>query len=86
MGKIEIENPISFIGKDGRSYPTSEALNQAGIAWKQRNLFYIVYDAQLGRREIAPGTGEVQVCVGYSIEYDKNGMKREVPVYRTERF
>ena len=75
---------LMFKGKDGRDYSTAEALRQANEAWKRENLFYIVYDAELGIREIAPRTGKVQVCVGHLIERDETGMRKYVPVYRTE--
>ncbi len=49
--------------------------------------FYIVHDAIQGRREIAPGTGEVQVCVGFMYELDPiTGKRKEVPVFRTDTF
>src|SRR3989344_9578810 len=75
---------LQYKGKDGRDYSTAEALRQANEAWKRENLFYIVYDAELGIREIAPRTGKVQVCVGHLIERDETGMRKYVPVYRTE--
>ena len=51
-----------------------------------KNLYYIVFDAEQGRREIAPGAGKVSVCLGFEFVKDRDGMRREVPVYRTETF
>ena len=81
---------IMFKGPDGKDYATSEGLRQAQEDWNRQNLRYIVHDAVQGRMEIAPGAGEVQICVGHEIEhdYDADGVstRREVPVYRTQTF
>lgn len=77
---------FQYIGDDGRFYSTLEALQAANEAHFRANHRYIVYDAELGKREIAPGTGRVQVCVGHLIERDETGRRRDVPVYRTETF
>lgn len=78
---------LMYKGKDGRDYSTPEALRQADEAHFQSTHFYIVYDAELGRREIAPRTGKVQVCVGHFIETDPTtGKKKYVPAYREETF
>jgi hypothetical protein len=87
MEKIEPRPKIMYKGRDGRSDASLEALRQADEAWKQRNLFYIVHDAEQGRREIAPGTGKVRVCVGHFIETDPtSGKKKYVPAYREQTF
>lgn len=94
-GKIYIKREITktddlkfetYIGDDGRRYGTFEALQSANKAFREKGLFYIVHDAELGRREIPPGTGEVRICVGYKFEFGKFGEKVEVPVYKTKRF
>ena len=52
-----------------------------------KKLVYIVLDAELGRREIPCGIGEVQVCLGYYIERDPiSGRLKDVPVYKTQVF
>ena len=77
---------FQFIGKDSREYLTSEDLVRANKKYFQKTNFYIVYDAIEGRREIAPGTGLVRICVGFKIESGASGKRTEVPVYRTEVF
>jgi len=71
-----------FIGHDGREYTTSEALMRANEAHFNATHFYVVRDAQLGRREIHYGAGVVQICVGHKIEYGL-GYKKYVPVFKT---
>jgi hypothetical protein len=81
---------IMFKCPDGKDYATIEGLTHAQETWKRQNLRYIVHDAVRGRIEIAPGTGEVRICIGHKIEhdYDADGVmtRREVPVYRTQTF
>jgi hypothetical protein len=81
---------LMFKGKDGKDYVTSKGLRRANEQWDRENLRYFVHDAVQGKMEIAPGAGEVQICVGHKIEcdYDADGVatRREVPVYRTETF
>jgi hypothetical protein len=81
---------IMFIGRDGKDYATPEGLRNANDAWKQAHLRFKVYDALRGTFEVAPGIGEIQVYVGYKIEHttDPNGIihRRDVPVFRTERY
>ncbi|MEK6951419.1 MAG: hypothetical protein AABX29_00220 [Nanoarchaeota archaeon] len=54
---------------------------------RRESLAYIVNDAELGRREIIPGTRQVSVCVGHFIEQNPITRKRSyVPIYRIEDF
>lgn len=81
---------VSFKGDDGREYPTSEALFAANDAHFRATHRYIVHDALEGRREIAPGTGPVKICVGHNFVYDTASdgtrTRREVAIYRTQVF
>lgn len=77
---------IMFKGDDGRDYGTFEALRAANRDYFARMHPFKVFDAIEGRREIAPGTGEVQVCVGFKKGRDEYGLRTETPVYRTQRF
>lgn len=84
---IRRHTPNMFKGMDGRYYSTPEALARADEEWKRQNLFYIVYDAKLGRREIPVGTGKVNVCFGHFIKIDPITRKRRyVPAYKEETF
>jgi len=76
--------------------PLSLPLQNPGLDRKQliqtnpnylaRTTCFKVYDHLQGRREIAPNTGEVQVCVGFKKGRDEYGLRTETPVYRTQRF
>ncbi|MDO8656124.1 MAG: hypothetical protein Q7K45_02715 [Nanoarchaeota archaeon] len=77
---------ITFKGDDCGDYGTFEALKAANQDYFARTTSFKVHDAIEGRREIAPGTGDVQVCVGFKKGRDEYGMRKETPVYRTQRF
>lgn len=48
---------------------------------------FIIHDAELGRREIYPGVGEIQICVGHHIRTDPlTGKRTYEPAYRTQQF
>jgi hypothetical protein len=84
-----VKNPgprsVPYIGKDGRTHDTFEALVDANREHFRTKHRYIVHDAEKGRMEIAPGTGLVQICVGHKIVHNEKG-RQYVPVYRTEVF
>jgi len=82
---------LMFIGKDGKDYATVEALIAANEAHFRQTHRYLVHDAMEGRREIAPGTGEVQICVGYEkvTQRGPDGKymgTEDVPIFETKTF
>jgi hypothetical protein len=91
-----MEDKLKFIGLDGGNYETWETLLDANQRYHDlmfpkevekglKNMF-IVYDAERGKMDIAPGVGEIDICIGHKIDTNEFGKQSYVPVYQTRRF
>ena len=80
---IESKDPdmIMYKGPDGKDYGTPENL-------QRKNLRFIIHDAIEGRKEVAAGSGSIDVGVGYIkvTKTNANGTKRMKEVARYKKF